>query len=168
MSESAPLGPHRLSTDDEQLAVEFRWHGDRFVHRVLTAGGEQLSSVDGSEDEAWPPSPPLQQLSPESTGDKTLIFGVGLAGQSHWSVSVEVVEQEGRPALKFDWACRCKQPPERLGTTYTTGPAFHVEPSPGTRLRVTDDHQQRLEPAEIAAAGTHQWTYTIATEGARS
>lgn len=163
MSGSSLPTPIRLATQDDRLVVEFRWQDDRFVHRVWTPGDDVLSSVDGQADEVWPPSPPLQQLSPESIGEKQLIFGVGSAGQSHWSVSIGVVDQDGQPALKFDWACRCKQAPEWLGSTYIASAGFRIEPSPSTTLRASGGDQQHLEPSHLGGGpGTHQWTYTIA------
>ncbi len=64
-----------------------------------------LASEEGSDQDEWPPSPPLQQLHVEDrAGGGRVALLVGMAGQSHWSLSVEAL-----PALRqlvFDAACR--------------------------------------------------------------
>lgn len=108
-----------------RLVVEFSYLGDRFAHRLIL-GGDELSpagqelfcSVEGDDQSAWPPSPPLQQLDecPLADGNKGLV-GVGMAGQGHWSIAVEPLSlaSSGSPAagdhgdsvgFVFDVACR--------------------------------------------------------------
>jgi hypothetical protein len=97
----------------------FVWNGDRYAHRLqMTDGGEEevcLESLEGVDGENWPPSPALQQLSfqPAASGSPCALL-VGMAGKSHWSMSVEANEL----SLLFDVACRVHEPPERLGSRY--------------------------------------------------
>ena len=73
---------------------------------------------EGSADEAWPASPPLQQLSVETTSnsERTVALLVGMAGTAHWSASIEPLAD--RRAFRFDIACRLSGPGEFFGTTY--------------------------------------------------
>ena len=76
-----------------------------------------LESVEGTPNQNWPPSPPLQELHLESRPDgKQLALLVGMAGNSHWSMSVEFDPAAGK-AL-FDVACRVKREPGKLASTY--------------------------------------------------
>jgi hypothetical protein len=97
----------------------FVWSGDRYAHRLeVTDDGQEPScfeSLEGAPGEAWPPSPALQQLSfqPGASGGQCALL-VGMAGKSHWSLSVEANES----SLVFDVACRVQQSPEWLGSSY--------------------------------------------------
>ncbi|GAA5507273.1 hypothetical protein [Novipirellula caenicola] len=159
---SAPLA---LTSPDGSLRVEFRWCEDRFVHQIL--GGEAssdenavMASVNGTADQAWPCSPPIQQLSLESLPVGDALLGVGSAGVSHWSVSVHWQESATEPTLFFDFACRCKQTPEFLGSTYHTNPRFKIEPGDGSELSVEGD-RTLIRPAAADSSGTLRWTYCI-------
>ncbi|MCL4203364.1 MAG: hypothetical protein KJ000_12755 [Pirellulaceae bacterium] len=118
----------------------FVWNGDRYAHRLqMTDGGEEevcLESLEGVDGENWPPSPALQQLSFQSgaSGEPCALL-VGMAGKSHWSMSVEANEL----SLLFDVACRVHEPPERLGSRYRV-----VRPGTfGSRIRENSDVSQR-------------------------
>jgi len=79
-----------------------------------------LSSLEGDGEDAWPPSPPLQQLSLEGAraGHQAALL-IGMAGRSHWSLSVvKIADEPG--SLEFDVACRANQSPLRLGSSYHT------------------------------------------------
>jgi hypothetical protein len=97
----------------------FVWSGDRYAQRlVVTDDGQEqfcFESLEGAPGEAWPPSPALQQLSfqPGVSGGQCALL-VGMAGKSHWSLSVETNES----SLVFDVACRVQESPERLRSTY--------------------------------------------------
>ena len=114
------------------LRVVFRRLADRYVHRVESIGpGGVLAlaeSLEGSPEELWPASPPLQELHIEQRGnDRQLAFLVGRAGANHWSLSIELDAAEGK--ITFDAACRVHSAPERLGSSYRllapeVGPAF--------------------------------------------
>jgi hypothetical protein len=103
----------------ERLQVRFDWIGDRYEHSVLAHCGDgsvvALRSAEGTSLESWPASPPLQQLSfldlPDS---RRVALLVGMAGQSHWSLSVT----SGPDELVFEAACRVNKRPERLCSEY--------------------------------------------------
>ena len=99
--------PHALTAGG--LQVDLLWNGDRFAHTVsVEAAGvwhELLRSFEGGPEEDWPSSPPLQQIHFEQRGDTTVALFVGMAGRSHWSMSVEAMPDEQR--IVFDIACRC-------------------------------------------------------------
>lgn len=104
------------------LRVAFQWRADRFAHiisLIRSDGGivSLLESVEGSAADHWPPSPPLQSLSIETLPEgRRAALLVGMAGQNHWSASIEVVP--GEAALIFDIACRTKDRDAALGSRY--------------------------------------------------
>jgi hypothetical protein len=103
------------------LKARFFQLGDRYAHGVwLVDGGNEtalLDSLEGDDYTDWPPSPPLQQLTVEDRTDGShVLLLVGMAGTSHWSLSVEPHPSE--PALLFDAACRIKGACTRLGSQY--------------------------------------------------
>jgi hypothetical protein len=101
--------------------VRFVRAGDRYGHVVETSDGDVLQpvlqSLEGKSDEAWPPSPPLQDLHVESrAGGEQVALLVGGAGRSHWSLSVTLDPTAG--AVLFDAACRTSEAPRWLGSSY--------------------------------------------------
>ncbi|MBA3482589.1 MAG: hypothetical protein H0T51_12310 [Pirellulales bacterium] len=116
------------------VRVVFDWDGDRFRHAIYGVRGKRaeplFASVESSTDKAWPISPSLQQLHvQDNAASGKLLFLTGMAGQSHWSVSVSVqtatwpseLEIGDLPAqycLAFDVAVRVKQLPEQIGSAY--------------------------------------------------
>lgn len=73
-----------------------------------------LESLEGQSGDIWPGSPPLQQLLIESRAEAGHVaLLVGMAGRSHWSLSVEPLAD--RIGFRFDAACRLSGPPEWLG-----------------------------------------------------
>ena len=116
--------------------VEFTRRGDRLAHVIsqLVDGQARplLSSIEGTPSDEWPPSPPLQEVHFESRSGVELALPVGMAGKSHWSISIELCVATGR--LTFDVACRVRSVPEFLGSTYAIlAPAgrddMHSEPN---------------------------------------
>jgi hypothetical protein len=113
------------------LRVNFIRQADRYRHEIVEASGESirpwLASIEGGADDAWPLSPPLQELHIERRGEHTRVaLLVGRAGRSHWSMSVEADGELG--ALTFDVACRCTAPPDLLGSSYRlAGPNMEVQ-----------------------------------------
>jgi hypothetical protein len=106
------------------LRIEFVWCADRYVHRILTStpdGEYILTSREGRPDEKWPVSPPLQSLHLEDRpGGARVAMLVGMAGRSHWSMSVET--DIARSRLLFDVACRVSEQPSWLGSSYDFSP----------------------------------------------
>ena len=98
---------HQL--EGERLGLQLLFSGDRYAHRICLrqAGGwiDILSSVEGTADDAWPPSPPFQALDLECTDDgRQLALLVGMACRSHWSASIELDSRHD--LLRFEIACR--------------------------------------------------------------
>jgi len=100
-----------LDAQGNGLVLEFEKTADRYAHsialRTNNSESNRLHSVEGNDTEAWPASPPCQQLSIEQqdAGDVALL--VGMAGKCHWSMSVQArVDKEAGPLLEFDIACR--------------------------------------------------------------
>jgi hypothetical protein len=120
----APLDQKIMAVDmlnGDGLVVLFQRHDDRYVHEADIVGlnGQValLRSVEGSPDEVWPTSPPCQQVHFEKRlGGLQVALAVGMAGASHWSVSVELDPTARR--ITFDVACRLQAAPVRLQSAY--------------------------------------------------
>ncbi len=95
---------------DLRLEARFLWRKDRFVHRLVlvTPDAEStiLQSVEGTDQEDFPPSPPLQDMSVERRVGSQVALGVGMAGSAMWSLSVEA--PTGTGDLLFEWACQTR------------------------------------------------------------
>lgn len=143
-----------------QVKITFTWSNDRFEHEVRN-GHIQLKSIAGEREAPWPDSPPLQQLSLETIDGRDVILGVGCAGTSHWSVSVEPIDG----GFVFDWACQVKTPPEWLGTSYQadTFPEFRC--TSGT-TREQNSNIVRIRPDRaFEDVTTYQWRYECVFPG---
>ena len=107
----------------------FSWAGDRWRHAILLDDRPWAESLEDRADgrtAAWPCSPPLVELSAVEAAAGPAVLGVGLAGRSHFSASVTA--SPDRPdALLFEFACRVRERPDWLGSTYEVG---------GERLRL--------------------------------
>ena len=129
-----------IGSDDTGLRATLAWVDDRFVQYIDWVAGAQsfrlMESVEGTADDAWPPSPALQQLSVENRSQKRQVaLMVGMVGQSHWSVSIENEPQERK--LIFDVACRIAEPSSDLGTQYrTTSPITLLSEDHGVEVAV--------------------------------
>lgn len=139
-----------LATRDGRTRIEFQWRDDRYVHRIMTDQIEIARSVEGDASEIWPPSPPLQQLSLESIDNSPTILGVGSAGRSHWSLSVERTssDQHGE-CFRFDLALRSRATPKYIGSTYLTSPSIQFQAGEGTEIK-----QVEIEQVEINRGNT--------------
>jgi len=164
--------------DGWTLHVDFTRVGDRFEQTVTRSdrSGNTVAvwrDVHDSDSDEWPASPPIQELSLEAIGGRNVLLGVGRAGKSHWSVSIETAEVDSAPAIRFDFACRCPEPPNWLGTTYeiqsgdietaTTGHALQATCAEDAKLTRLDPKQFRIEPLDHPQKwpGTVRWRYTI-------
>lgn len=124
----SPYSLTRQGDDGSILRVDFLYAGDRFEQTITRTNrdGESLTvwrDLHDSDSDDWPASPPIQELSLETIGGQQVLLGVGRAGKSHWSVSIETIAIDSAPAIRFDYACRCPEPPDWLGTTYRPQPA---------------------------------------------
>ncbi|WP_417739857.1 hypothetical protein [Rosistilla oblonga] len=103
------------------LALRLVWQEDRFGHAIeQLRGGKRTLLLETLADSAavpWPANPPLQQASLETIDGRLAILGVGLAGTSHWSISMETLAGDSQ-GLRIDCACRCTSLPESLGSGY--------------------------------------------------
>lgn len=176
------------SIEHQGWRVEFFRFDDRVAHRIarLTASGCAIlaTSIEGTPDQDWPPSPPLQHVHFEQRGhgDRVALL-VGMAGRSHWSASAEMDSVTG--ALVWDVACRTADLPAWLGTTYYLGAPASVLAATA-RFQIGDqcativfrtgdgepihaeqcDGQLRWRVPAVAApqARTIRWQYRIALE----
>jgi len=166
-----------------QLAVQFTRADDRYGHRIeLLLGGRPtplLESVEGSPEDDWPPSPPLQQLHtesreatyptrlgsshagplPEREGVRTaqtVALLVGMAGRSHWSLGVETVAGTKESGMQFDVACRLRSAAGRLASRYRVLVSARIDPQTGDVLLETDGICCRVRP-EIVAGSAAQF-----------
>jgi hypothetical protein len=171
-------GPHSKAIDCGDLRVVFDWRGDRFGHvieqRLDGNWRTVLKSAEGSVDEGWPPSPPLQSLHIEERPTGLVALLVGKSGTSHWSASIE--SAGSLDALQFDLACRTQGPPAQLGSEYQIAGS-----SDGSIVKVAALAEQtncelieqqecrfwRIRPHIASSCGypcTIRWRYTISLD----
>jgi len=149
-----------------RMAVIFERRGDRIAHRVVySADGDNeqllLESIEGQPDESWPASPPLQEGRIESTGGRDVAMLIGMAGKSHWSVSIEAdAEHE---SLTFDVACRVKEPGGRLASSYRIGDTQNVRLASVENCRKVEQPNQLVLESELHAdvPATVRWKYIV-------
>lgn len=177
-SDPAPIS---IELSDRSLRLEFAWQKDRFAHRLICDEGTERVCIQGTAEQDWPPSPPLQQLSLEEINGVPTILGVGAAGVSHWSLSVQETQGTGsKPAFKFEFACRSKSKPEWLGSTYSCNDTSSISidassgwASQGSKLLASITDGKELESAEtsseeivadLSEGETVQWSYLVFKE----
>ena len=164
------------------LSVRFHSQDDRFAHSIYAGDSDQplLTSIEGGAAD-WPASPPLQEVHLEQRpGGAQVALAVGMAGSSHWSLSCEL-RPAGEDAMEveFDVACRLKQPPDQLGSSYLLGENVSLKPgdtgswqlqTPGGAWQLTADEATIEEagrlifPAPPAAGelpATVRWGYRL-------
>jgi hypothetical protein len=144
----APQNPKSVTAGPIKIAIVRR--ADRYAHQIQVDGSAWLESIEGSEADRWPASPPLQELAshPQPAGGEALLL-VGMAGRSHWSLSVTVVAPPDR--LRFDVACRASEPPVWLGSTYRLRPGITATSESGRWLLVKVNSESRLALEAIGA-----------------
>ncbi len=132
-------------TESIRLRTDFVWRGDRYAHAVtlINPQGEHLllESVEGDPQDPWPPSPAFQQLSMQGDGAQRVAFLVGMAGKSHWSMSVEVASDQR--SIVFDVACRIHLAADRLCSSYRA-PSFEIN-DPATAVAEKESWYCRLK-----------------------
>ena len=119
-----------LDSNKSGIRVEFQRYLDRYRHTIHVVqdglSTPLCESVEGSFADRWPPSPPIQDVSLAPAGDlqvdSAVALLVGRAGASHWSISVEAASPAEADlhnrCLVFDVACRVREMPEGLQSTY--------------------------------------------------
>ena len=136
-SRNDPLTLEAIDAQGCGLSIRFVWHVDRYAHTIaLVEAGRivpVLASVEGADDDLWPPSPPLQSLNlqEEATGGRAALL-VGMAGRNHWSMSAVATGGERSsdpPTIVLDVACRLHQQGEALASAYRSMVAAAVEPA---------------------------------------
>lgn len=107
----------QVGDQDHFVQLRFFQNGDRFGHRFEIGSNARsiLSSVEGSDSDVWPVGAALQELHYESRDDSEIIFGVGMSGDSHYSLSAA---SNRRDTIRMEFACRYKSDPVFLGSTY--------------------------------------------------
>ena len=111
------------------VQVVFRWHGDRWKHEIMLMHSvdESLSSiffrsVEGPHsmrgDAHWPCSPSLVELDTLRQPGSNVILAVGMAGRSHFSLSISALPNDLSGSLLFEHACRWKGSLGWIGSTY--------------------------------------------------
>jgi len=139
-----------------RTALSFTWQGDRWRHevRLPATAWHSLEAAGPTGDPRWPDSPAIVELSRVEVADRPAIVGVGLAGRSHFSLSV-VPHPHREDTLVFEIACRIVEPPGWLGSSYRTAA------EDGAVVRVAADPG---EP-EAGLPRTVRWAYTIGPGG---
>lgn len=169
-----------------QLRASFVRRGDRIAHTIELAVGdatvELLESCEGSAEERWPASPPVQELErgpgasasqPLDAGTPHVAWLIGRAGASHWSASVEA-HADG--SITFDVACRLREKPDWLGSRYRppaggASSGLVVETLDGCQLATAADSQadSLISIAADVSDGvfprTIRWRYRLAWRG---
>ena len=136
--------------DQSAVKLVFEQRNDRWAQQwfLITDQGRNvfLTSAEGTPDQNWPPSPPLQEVSRHELATGDAVLCVGMAGKSHWSASysVESSTQPSQPIqINADLACLQKGassvPVEMLaiGSTFELDAACTVVASTEGRIEVS-------------------------------
>jgi len=161
--------------ESAELRVCFRWTDDRYAHEIWLLDGAQwicaLASIEGSPQDDWPASPPLQSLAVDTRDDGTAVaLLVGMAGSSHWSASVQL--DPAVSCVRFDVACRVRASHAGpLGSTYrpmadqlpTDAIAIETDPSFTPAQLERQDGLMRIVVAAAPddAPRTIRWGYRL-------
>jgi hypothetical protein len=150
-------GEYLVSSLDGRFIVKFDWQHDRFQHQLAVDGTIVGQSLEGDSAEIWPASPPIQQISLEQIDGREMVLGVGAAGRSHWSLSAGPCIDD-KSAILFDLACRCKESPTFLGSSYQCAIPVRISIIDGQSIQ-----QKGIQRILAAAADgpTRQWSYRL-------
>lgn len=165
------------------IAGDFRERNGQIDHRWFLVKNERrlpiLQSVESTLE--WPPSPPVQQFSIEEHDSGTVAMGLGMAGNSHWSVSFQFDRKS--VCIVADIACRTPDGSPQLVTTYQLlhdpfvnipENQLSIESDLGTVLlcggmgtdlsinQLSDPAQVAISPLEVIPQNTTwRWTYRL-------
>ena len=182
---------HRIEVKNREgvgLRIQAIWVADRFHHEVLLVTPDSseslLKSKEGTPEDDWPTSPPLQDISVQEVHGNPALLGVGMAGKSHWSLSFMATDQ-GQVAMNCDIACLTRKTPDGpVGSIYRlkssaqqSGRQVILSPaglaSQNVRIECVEQDllhgstklmadQLVIRPREpIVGPGTVQWKYRI-------
>ncbi len=115
-----------IQTTRQRSTIKLRFDRgeDRWRHCLVLASGDSefgiMSSVEGTPEQNFPPSAPLQDASRHRLEQGEAVLCVGMAGQSHWSAAFSVEHEGPAESIKSDLACLQKTttPGAHLGSTY--------------------------------------------------
>lgn len=154
MPPASQRGTDTIAIASSELKIVFVRSADRFCHYIADSAAEEaalLASVEGAADDAWPPSPPWQEVHVERRGELQVALLVGRAGRSHWSMSVEPDAVEN--GLLFDVACRTSGQVGLLASTYRLGDA-QAAVSLGNVVRFGAGYELQALTGEVEWSGT--------------
>jgi len=109
------------ASNGRSLRAEWVWTGDRWCQRIglLDHGSfcPLITSQERAGDRPCPASPPVQEVHcATQSGRGPVLLAVGRSADGHWSISVQ--QDFDAIGLRFDVACRCVEPPDRIGSHY--------------------------------------------------
>ena len=151
-----------------RLAIEFVETDDRWAHSMVDLSRDPkqlLTSVEGTAEQDWPCSPPLQQVSRHESEQGIALLSVGMAGRSHWSASFSI---DGDDALLAELACLAREnyrssAARFIGTTYEIANDLrHQLLEDGTVEIKTPSGNVLVEPV-----GGQGWSSRLALDGNR-
>ncbi len=172
-----------ISLSAGALSVRYSKVRDRLSHTIGIVVEDSyipwLESIEGSEEEAWPVSPPMQQMVEEcfTPGASPVLLGVGLSGNGHWSTAIET---QNTGELKFDIACKNSKSSTWFGSQYLllipTQPSIRpnsieifakrvrmeLSMSMGRLDYSASERRIRVSPiSDPSSIQTHRWCYEI-------
>lgn len=107
----SPTRTHTIQKSDDHdygLVVHALWEQDRFQHVIGICNQglrlDILKSLEGHHRDAWPPSPPWQQIDQQLVADIPALLALGMAGSSHYSSSLALCHLP-RLRLEAQFAC---------------------------------------------------------------
>lgn len=180
-----------VADNGQGLFVNCQWQIDRFVQVIGLIADQKrrpvMLSSEGSPQEFWPVSPPLQQVHRQEIENCPVLFGVGMAGASHYSTSMLLSTNGSLVELQIDSACVAKSPAGvgeiHLGSRVNCLPEFDLvqcqregqlvrgnECFPGIliipdretcQLQQLESRQLEFTPLAIQESGPTQWRYRL-------
>ncbi|MEC9091838.1 MAG: hypothetical protein VX438_03975 [Planctomycetota bacterium] len=98
-------------------------------------------TVETHRHPAWPDSPPIQDIRFENRERAQVLLGVGMAGNSYYSVGVQ---SNLKDEIKFEFACHVKEQPEFIGVISSI-PQMSLELTEKVNETISQDERSRIE-----------------------
>ena len=135
------------------LFLQSVWKDDRYGHTIgILIDGvlhQVLKSCEGTSENFWPPSPPLQQVHKQKVDENPVLLALGMAGTSHWSASFLLTHNDNIE-LTIEMACLPRKSDDlpdfdqqMLGVTYEVDNAFKIEHDANSSKDITICSTQR-------------------------